>query len=153
MAFPLAAVGVLNSVFFGVYGNTLRLWYSTTEDDSKSTKRSPDSTSTGSSCSATGTVKLEGVEETKALVDLKPSYLAICIAGGFAGAVQGVPATPIDLVKVRLQAQTGGNILKGFFCSFLHGPQFSLFQLNLCVKCAFHASHNTDAPANFDFQI
>ena len=36
-----------------------------------------------------------------------PSYTAVFLAGGFAGAVQAIPACPIDLVKVRLQAQTG----------------------------------------------
>ena len=73
MAFPLGAVGILNSVFFGVYGNLLRQWY-------------PD---VGS-----------GKSET-------PSYTAVFLAGGLAGAVQAIPACPIDLVKVRLQAQTG----------------------------------------------
>ena len=73
MAFPLGAVGILNSVFFGVYGNLLRQWY-------------PDAGS--------------GKSET-------PSYTAVFLAGGFAGAVQAIPACPIDLVKVRLQAQTG----------------------------------------------
>ncbi len=68
MAFPLAAVGVLNSVFFGVYGNSIR-------------HLCPDGD--------------------------RPSYVAICVAGGFAGAVQGITACPVDLVKVKLQAQTG----------------------------------------------
>ena len=68
MAFPLAAVGVQNAVFFGVYGNALR---ALSEDDEA------------------------------------PSYRAIFVAGGLAGAVQGVIACPIDLVKIMLQAQTG----------------------------------------------
>ena len=70
MAFPLGAVGVLNSIFFGVYGNTIRYFHQNSDD-------------------------------------AKPSYKAIFVAGAFAGAVQGIPASPIDLVKVKLQAQTG----------------------------------------------
>ena len=78
MAFPLGAVGLLNSIFFGVYGNTLRAWYPSGEGD------------------------------------VRPSYASIFVAGGIAGAVQGVPACPIDLVKVRLQAQTGAVPLEVF---------------------------------------
>ena len=69
MAFPLGAVGLLNSIFFGVYGNAIWLCY-------------PEE---------------EGVR----------SYTDIFMAGGFTGTVQAIPACPIDLVKVRLQAQTG----------------------------------------------
>ena len=91
MAFPLGAVGILNSVFFGVYGNLLRQWY-------------PDVDS--------------GKSET-------PSYTAVFLAGGLTGAVQAIPACPIDLVKVRLQAQTGetDDRLKTDFSSDYYRPQ------------------------------
>ena len=73
LAFPLAAVGFLNSVFFGVYGLTLRLLTTTRQEAGK------------------------GI----------PYYRDIFIAGGIAGAVQAIPACPIELVKVRLQVQKG----------------------------------------------
>lgn len=73
LAFPLAAVGLLNSIFFGVYGLTFRLLSTATNRVDK------------------------GV----------PYYRDIFIAGGFAGAVQAIPACPIELVKVRLQVQKG----------------------------------------------
>ena len=75
LAFPLAAVGLLNSIFFGVYGLTLRVL------------------STGRR------------REEKGI----PYYRDIFIAGAFAGAVQAIPACPIELVKVRLQVQKGGS--------------------------------------------
>ena len=69
LAFPLATVGVLNSIFFGVYGNTLKHL-------------------------AAGRSK-----------DTPTRYYGnIFAAGAVAGAVQAVPATTIDLVKIRLQA-------------------------------------------------
>ena len=37
----------------------------------------------------------------------EPLYSDIFIAGAIAGGVQGIPATPIELVKVKLQTQTG----------------------------------------------
>ncbi|KAK2140753.1 hypothetical protein NP493_5593g00003 [Ridgeia piscesae] len=78
LAFPLAAVGLLNSIFFGVYGLTLRVL------------------STGRN------------REEKGI----PYYRDIFIAGAFAGAVQAIPACPIELVKVRLQVQKGGSKVK-----------------------------------------
>ncbi len=70
MAFPLASVGFLNSIFFGVYGNSIRRL---TDDVHH------------------------------------PPYFAIFVAGGFAGAIQGIPACTIELVKVKLQAQDGAG--------------------------------------------
>lgn len=75
MAFPLAAVGIQNSIFFGVYGNTIRL-----------------------------------LSEEGADLD-HPSYKSIFLAGAFAGAVQGLVAAPSDLIKVKLQSQTGRLLL------------------------------------------
>ena len=71
MAFPVVAVGFLNSVFFGVYGNTKRFLN-----------------------------KVQGKKK-----DDPFTYWDILIAGGVGGGVQGIPATPIELIKVKLQAQ------------------------------------------------
>ena len=37
-------------------------------------------------------------------------YRDIFLAGGIAGAVQAIPACPIELVKVKLQVQKGSNL-------------------------------------------
>ena len=86
MAFPLGAVGFLNSIFFGVYGNSLRMFS-------------------------------EGGQD--------PTYRAILMSGGLAGAVQAVPACPIELVKVKLQTQQGKSLVNKpklfyLFNVFLH---------------------------------
>ena len=94
MAFPLAAVGFQNSVFFGVYGNTIR-WLSQEAD--------------GSGPKA-------------------PSYGAIFVAGSFAGAIQAFVASPIDLVKVKLQSQTGIQV----FLSF--PPRYAMTVIDI-VEC------------------
>ena len=39
-----------------------------------------------------------------------PMYRDIFLAGGIAGAVQAIPACPIELVKVKLQVQKGSNL-------------------------------------------
>ena len=86
MAFPLGAVGILNSIFFGVYGNSLRMFSEEGQD---------------------------------------PTYRAILMSGGLAGAVQAVPACPIELVKVKLQTQQGKSLVNKpklfyLFNVFLH---------------------------------
>ncbi|CAH1793108.1 unnamed protein product [Owenia fusiformis] len=70
LAFPLASYGVVNSVFFGVYGNTLR-WLNRSEDDPYR----------------------------------QPTYRDVFIAGCVGGAMQIIPACPIDVIKVVLQSQ------------------------------------------------
>ncbi|KAK3888353.1 hypothetical protein Pcinc_007587 [Petrolisthes cinctipes] len=70
MGFPLLASGTLNSLFFGVYANTLR-------------------------------VTAEGQE--------KPTYSQIYLAGYAGGLVQLVVACPIDLIKIKMQMQTGSE--------------------------------------------
>ena len=72
MAFPLLSVGVLNSIFFGVYGNTLRYISEKKHGDKNA----------------------------------KPSYMDVFLVAGFAGGVQAFPATTIELIKVKLQAQS-----------------------------------------------
>lgn len=69
MGFPLLSAGTLNSIFFGVYGNTLR-----------------------------------HLSKGK---DEPPSYTDICLAGCAGGLVQLVVACPVDLVKIKMQMQTG----------------------------------------------
>ena len=70
LGFPLGAVGALNMIFFGVYGNTMRF--------------------------------LQSIH--KKPTD-KISMTDVFIAGAFAGGIQGIPATPIELIKCKLQAQ------------------------------------------------
>ncbi len=161
MAFPFATVGLLNSLFFGVYANTLRLWADkraptpTPVPPKGNTEQIPQGRSeavsipiqagcegSGSGWEAPpngcdpppsdgldgrGTPRDQGTDPgregggsptpgwqegggspTQAREDAK-RYGAILLASAFAGAVQGVPACPIDLVKVRLQAQTTGG--------------------------------------------
>ncbi|CAL4071605.1 unnamed protein product, partial [Meganyctiphanes norvegica] len=70
MGFPLISTGALNSLFFGVYGNSLR--YLSKEKE-------------------------------------KPSFSDIFVAGCAGGVVQLVVACPVDLVKIKMQMQTGGT--------------------------------------------
>ncbi|KAK4300647.1 hypothetical protein Pmani_027160 [Petrolisthes manimaculis] len=70
MGFPLLATGALNSLFFGVYANTLR-------------------------------VMAEGQK--------KPTYSQIYLAGCAGGLAQLVVACPIDLIKIKMQMQTGSE--------------------------------------------
>lgn len=76
MAFPLLSVGFLNSLFFGLYGNSLRLF-------SKS--------ETGNGGKGSGDYP----------------YSAVLLAGAVAGGLQAIPASPIELIKIRLQSSTG----------------------------------------------
>ncbi len=72
MAFPLVSVGFLNSIFFGVYGNTMR-WLCQYRYGDK---------------------------------NAKPLYLDIFLVGGLAGGIQAFPACTMELVKIKLQAQS-----------------------------------------------
>lgn len=63
LTFPLASVGLLNGIFFGIYEN--------------------------------------------AKSHLGSSYLSMLIAGSISGAMQAIPGTMIELVKVKLQNQIG----------------------------------------------
>ena len=67
LSYPIMSVGVINSLFFGVYNLTL---------------------STLSSSST-------------------PNYSHLFSAGCVAGAAQLVLAVPVDLIKIRLQAEQG----------------------------------------------
>jgi hypothetical protein len=78
MGFPLLTAGALNSVFFGVYGNCLRA--------------------------------LENCHKRHDPVNSDVSkywYANVFIAGVGAGTLQVAMATPIELVKIQLQSQTG----------------------------------------------
>lgn len=76
MAFPLLSVGFLNSFFFGIYGNSLRLFGKPeTGNDGKGSGDYP--------------------------------YSAVLLAGAVAGGLQAIPASPIELIKIRLQSSTG----------------------------------------------
>lgn len=78
MGFPLLTAGVMNSIFFGVYGNCLRAL----ENFHK--RPSPENNDVS-----------------------KYWYTNIFFAGVCAGMVQVAVASPIDLVKIQLQSQTG----------------------------------------------
>jgi solute carrier family 25 protein 45/47 len=78
MGFPLLTSGALNSLFFGVYGNSLRAL----ENCHK--RHDPDNSDVS-----------------------KYWYTNVFLAGAFAGIVQVAVATPVELVKIQLQSQTG----------------------------------------------
>jgi len=77
MLFPLVAEGLRNGLFFGVYGHLLDFIGS----------------------SSTGSRVAGDLRET--------SYSRIALAAGIAGCIQGVAATPVELVKVLLQSNKG----------------------------------------------
>lgn len=87
MAFPLVTVGGLNSLYFGVYGNTIR--------------------------SLANYRYGEGA---------RASYLDVFLVGGFAGAIQAVPACTIELAKIKLQAQSNAGIPGAAISSRYRGP-------------------------------
>jgi hypothetical protein len=78
MGFPLLTAGALNSIFFGVYGNCLRAL------ENYHKQHDPQSS-----------------------VVSKYWYTNVFLAGVAAGAVQVAVASPIELVKIQLQSQTG----------------------------------------------
>jgi hypothetical protein len=78
MGFPLLTAGALNSIFFGVYGNCLRAL---------------------ENCH-----KLHNPEKSEVS---KYWYANVFLAGVGAGTVQVAAASPIELVKIQLQSQTG----------------------------------------------
>nr|CAD7438346.1 unnamed protein product [Timema bartmani] len=83
LGFPLLTAGALNSIFFGVYGNCL-----------------------------SHIQQLRGYENTRRTsseggVCNKHWYLDVWLAGSVAGFVQLSLACPVDLVKIKLQTQTG----------------------------------------------
>ena len=77
MSYPLLSAGIMNSIFFGVYGNTLE------------------------------TIKKARYESEVENHNHKPSKLDIFLAGCVAGAAQLIVACPVDLVKIKLQTQNG----------------------------------------------
>ncbi len=86
MYYPMLSAGALNSLFFGVYGVSLRFMTSL---------RAP--TEAGSRGSSTST-------------SLKPTNWEIFWAGCAGGAAQLVVACPVDVAKIKLQTQTGKKI-------------------------------------------
>ena len=80
--YPIIAAGALNSLFFGVYGVSLRFMTSL---------RAPEA---GASSKTTSTW-------------LKPNNWEIFWAGCAGGAAQLVVACPVDVAKIKLQTQTG----------------------------------------------
>jgi len=82
MYYPIIAAGALNSLFFGVYGVSLRFMTSL---------RAPEA-GAGSKMTSTW---------------LKPNNWEIFWAGCAGGAAQLVVACPVDVAKIKLQTQTG----------------------------------------------
>ena len=71
MWYPILSAGAMNSLFFGVYGASLR-----------------------------------AIESSASTQNLG-SYTQIFLAGSAGGAAQLIVACPVDLVKIKLQTQTG----------------------------------------------
>ena len=71
MWYPILSAGAMNSMFFGVYGTSLKL-----------------------------------IEKSDSL-DRSGKYTKTFLAGCAGGAAQLVIACPVDLVKIKLQTQTG----------------------------------------------
>ena len=82
MLYPMLSAGALNSLFFGVYGVSLRFMTSL---------RAPNSTS----------------NQTISVTSVKPTNWEIFWAGCAGGAAQLVVACPVDVAKIKLQTQTG----------------------------------------------
>jgi hypothetical protein len=78
MGFPLLTAGVMTSLFFGVYGNCLRAL-------ENFYKRQDSDNNDVSKC----------------------WYANVFLAGVCAGTVQVAVASPVELVKIQLQSQTG----------------------------------------------
>ncbi|KAI0212709.1 Solute carrier family 25 member 45 [Lamellibrachia satsuma] len=93
MSFPLFAVGVINSTFFGVYGSTTQF--------------------------------VQVLRTTNSKPPPPTSYLDMVLVGGFAGVVQSIPCTPIELIKVRLQVQRESPEM---FAHLYKGPTH-------CLRC------------------
>ena len=83
----MLSAGALNSLFFGVYGVSLRFMTSL---------RSPTTTS----------------NQTISVTSVKPTNWEIFWAGCAGGAAQLVVACPVDVVKIKLQTQTGEFFVK-----------------------------------------
>ncbi|XP_047490532.1 solute carrier family 25 member 45-like isoform X1 [Penaeus chinensis] len=92
MGFPLLSTGTLNALFFGVYGNTVR-------------------------------ILSEGRD--------RPSFTDIFLAGCAGGVAQLVVACPVDLIKIKMQMQTGSSegIWGKHFESHYRGPTSCLLDL------------------------
>lgn len=82
MMFPLVSAGILNSVFFGVYGNSLRVLQLLRGNDPRK-------------------IIPQGFTET--------IYRDTFIAGCIGGVVQSVMACPSEYIKVRMQTGQGDN--------------------------------------------
>jgi len=76
MCFPVVSYGLVNSVFFGVYGHTLKYVVPYAADRDR---------------------RVQQIDSGR--------YLEIAVAGGVAGFAQVVVACPVDVVKVVLQSQ------------------------------------------------
>nr|CAD7261222.1 unnamed protein product [Timema shepardi] len=83
LGFPLLTAGALNSIFFGVYGNCL-----SHIQQSRGYENTRRTSSEGGICN-------------------KHWHLDVWLAGSVAGFVQLSLACPVDLVKIKLQTQTG----------------------------------------------
>ena len=117
MSYPIFAAGALNSIYFGVYGATLR---SLTELRSNKELRRPpqpqsslllDTTISSSAKNDNDPTKIGG-EGEKSKRRRSVSLTDVFLAGCAGGAAQLVVACPVDLVKIKLQTQTGTIMTK-----------------------------------------
>ena len=84
MSYPLWSAGALNSLFFGVYGVTLAAF-------------------------AEARIPPKDRPKDWNVHAVKPTNWEIYWAGCAGGVAQLVVACPVDLVKIKLQTQTGRN--------------------------------------------
>ncbi len=103
MSYPLLAAGALNSLFFGVYGVTLRFLQE--NRDASCTKKKVSVGGAGSDSAS------------------KPTYGDIFWAGCAGGVAQLVVACPVEVVKIKLQTQTDERRAR------FHGPYDVLKQI------------------------
>ena len=93
MSYPILANGAINSIFFGVYGVTLR----------------------------------SIAEKRQHQTGAKPTHFDVYLAGIVAGAAQMVLACPVDVVKVKLQTQTGiSDILYNIAYTYINPQNFAI---------------------------
>ncbi|KAG8228603.1 hypothetical protein J437_LFUL009308 [Ladona fulva] len=103
LLFPLLSAGVLNSVYFGVYGFSLSLFCNRKD-------------------------KLSAEENIN---HMKQNGLAVYLSGCVGGFAQAFITCPVDLIKIKLQTETGHNVK--FMNTHEHDYRGSLD----CVKRVF----------------
>lgn len=104
LLFPVLTAGCMNSVFFGVYGNSLRF---------------------------VGETRKQSEVQCTGKKPYEKWYWDVFYAGCGAGFVAAFIACPIDLIKIQLQTQIGDKSLKFVSChkKIYNGPWDCLFDM------------------------